>query len=86
MSELRKPEPDGATFRPRCVSIDIEVGGDDRIHALGAVRPDTGPSLTHSDVLERVPRSGRSVFPVKGSAQLPLSPMIETENSQTTWP
>ena len=22
----------------------------------------------------------------KGSAQLPLSPMIETENTQTTWP
>ena len=49
MSESWEPEPDGATFRPRCVSVDIEVGRDDRIHALGAVRPDTGRSLTHSD-------------------------------------
>ena len=48
MSELRKPEPDGAAFRPRCVSVDIEVDGDGRIFALGAVRPDTGRSLTHS--------------------------------------
>ena len=42
-----RPDP-GAPFRPRCVSLDIEVGKDDRIHALGAVRADTGRSLTHS--------------------------------------
>ena len=39
---------DGDLFRPPCVSLDLEVGGDDRIHALGAVRADTGRSLTHS--------------------------------------
>ena len=49
MSEPRKSEPDGAIFRPRCVSVDIEVGGDNRIHALGAVRPDTGRRLMHSE-------------------------------------
>ena len=37
------------TFSPRCVSLDIEVGKKDgRIHALGAVRADTGESFTHS--------------------------------------
>ena len=49
MSEFWKPEPDGANFRPRCVSVDIEIGRDDRIQSLGAVRPDTGRSLTRSD-------------------------------------
>jgi len=39
---------DGGLFRPPCVSLDLEVGRDDRIHALGAVRADTGRSLTHS--------------------------------------
>ncbi len=34
--------------RLRCVALDIEVGKDDRIHAFGAVRADTGRSLTHS--------------------------------------
>ena len=48
MSESRKQEPDGAAFWPPCVSVDLEVGRHDRIHALGAVRPDTGGSLTHS--------------------------------------
>ena len=40
--------PDGAPFRPPCVSIDLEVGRDGRIHSLGAVRADTGRSMTHS--------------------------------------
>ena len=36
-------------IQPRCVSIDLEVGKvDGRIHAFGAVRADTGGSLTHS--------------------------------------
>ncbi|MCY3788910.1 MAG: hypothetical protein OXH63_08990, partial [Gemmatimonadetes bacterium] len=39
---------DGVPFRPACVSFDLEVGKDNRIHALGAVRGDTGRSLTHS--------------------------------------
>ena len=48
------PDPGGAEsrngepVRPYCVSLDIEVGRDDRIHALGAVRTDTGRSLVHS--------------------------------------
>ena len=48
------PDPGGAASRVAtscgrpCVSLDIEVGRDDRIHALGAVRADTGRSLTHS--------------------------------------
>ena len=50
---------DGDLFRPPCVSVDLEVGRDDRIHALGAVRADSGRSLTHSGgglaaVLERL--------------------------------
>ena len=36
------------SFRPRCLSIDLEVSGNGVIHALGAVRADTGESLTHS--------------------------------------
>ena len=40
---------DGDLFRPPCVSLDLEVGRDDRIHAFGAIRADTGRSLTHSD-------------------------------------
>ena len=36
-------------FRPPCVSLDLEVGSDDRIHAIGAIRADTGRSLTYSD-------------------------------------
>ena len=39
---------DGDLFRPPCVSLDLEVGRDDRIHAFGAVRANTGRSLTHS--------------------------------------
>ncbi len=35
------------TFRPRCVSLDLEVGTEDgRIHALGVVRADTGRSYS----------------------------------------
>ena len=33
---------------PSCLSLDLEVGKDHRIHALGAVRADTGRSLVHS--------------------------------------
>ena len=37
------------SFRPRCLSIDLEVGKEDgRIRAFGAVRADAGESLTHS--------------------------------------
>lgn len=36
------------SFRPRCLSIDLEVSRNDVIHALGAVRADTDESLTHS--------------------------------------
>ncbi len=37
------------SFRPRCVSVDLEIGKKDgRIRALGAVRPDTGERLTYS--------------------------------------
>ncbi len=39
---------DSASFWPPCVSLDLEIGKDDRIHALGAVRGDTGRSMTHS--------------------------------------
>ena len=39
---------DGDLLRSPCVSLDLEVGRDDRIRALGAVRADTGCSLTHS--------------------------------------
>ena len=37
------------SFRPHCLSIDLEVGKENRrIHALGAVRADTGDPLTHT--------------------------------------
>ena len=37
------------TFRPRCLSIDLEVGKQDgRIHAFGAVRADTDQRFVHS--------------------------------------
>jgi len=39
---------DSVSFRPACVSLDLEVGKDNRIHAFGAVRGDTGRSMTHS--------------------------------------
>ena len=35
-------------FRPRCLSVDLEVSRNGVIHALGAVRADTAESLTHS--------------------------------------
>ncbi len=38
----------GLSFQPYCVSLDLEVGKNKRIHAFGAVRPDTDRSLTHS--------------------------------------
>ncbi len=39
----------GVSAQPRCLSLDLEVGkADGRIHALGAVRADTGDHLTHS--------------------------------------
>jgi ATP-dependent DNA helicase RecQ len=38
--------PDAAAFKPRCISIDLEVGKDDsRIRQFAAVRGDTGKSL-----------------------------------------
>ena len=41
--------PADEPFRPRCVSLDLEVGRQDgRIHAFGAVRADTGGRLVHS--------------------------------------
>ena len=36
------------SFRPRCLSIDLEVSRNGVIHALGAVRADTDESLTHA--------------------------------------
>ena len=42
--EPRRDEP----FRPRCLSVDLEVSRNGVIHALGAVRADTAESLTHS--------------------------------------
>ena len=39
---------DGVSFRPACVSLDLEVGKDNRIHAFGAVRGDTDRSMAHS--------------------------------------
>ena len=46
----------------RCLSLDLEVGkGDERIHALAGVRPDTGQALT-------VPRVGRN--PARALARL----------------
>ncbi|MDE0219971.1 MAG: RecQ family ATP-dependent DNA helicase [Spirochaetaceae bacterium] len=49
---------DGDLFRPSCVSLDLEVGSDDRIHAIGAVRADTGRRLISgaglADALERL--------------------------------
>ena len=37
------PSREDQPFRPRCLSLDLEVGKDDqRIHAFGAVRADTG--------------------------------------------
>ena len=36
------------SFRPRCLSVDLEVIRNGVIHALGAVRADTGERLTHS--------------------------------------
>ena len=39
----------GKAFRPRCLSVDLEVGKKDgRIRAIGAVRADTGERFTHS--------------------------------------
>ncbi len=40
------PPVDGMPSPPRCLSLDLEVGGrDDRIQAIGAIRPDTGERL-----------------------------------------
>ena len=50
-----EPDPDAPAseenelFRPRCLSLDLEIGRQDgRIHAIGAVRADTGERLVHS--------------------------------------
>ena len=40
---------ENAAFSPRCLSLDLEVGkDDDRIHAFGAVRADTGQCEVYS--------------------------------------
>ena len=36
---------DGEPLLRRCLSLDLEVGPDERIHALAGVRPDTGESV-----------------------------------------
>ncbi|MXX71875.1 MAG: DEAD/DEAH box helicase [Gemmatimonadetes bacterium] len=39
----------GEPYRPRCISLDLEVGReDDRIRALGAIRGDTDERFSHS--------------------------------------
>lgn len=44
-SDLREPQED-EQFRPRCLALDLEIGGHDgRIHAIGAVRADTDERL-----------------------------------------
>ncbi len=55
VSPHRKDQPDAPapeqheSFRPCCLSLDLEVGrADSSIHAIGAVRADTGRCLTHS--------------------------------------
>ncbi|MDE0331869.1 MAG: DEAD/DEAH box helicase, partial [Nitrospinae bacterium] len=48
-AETGAPEPSrDEPFRPRCLSVDLEVSRNGVIHALGAVRADTAESLTHS--------------------------------------
>ncbi len=37
---------EGSRVLHRCLSLDLEVGRDDRIHSLAGVRPDTGQCLT----------------------------------------
>ena len=37
-----RAQEDGARLLRRCLSLDLEVGRDERIHALSGVRPDTG--------------------------------------------
>ncbi len=57
-----KPE-DGVPFRPRCVSLDIEVGSDGRIRAFGAVRPDrqvSNDGLVHPDQRQASDHGGSS--------------------------
>ncbi len=39
---------EGNLFQPCCISLDLEISKNDRIHAFGAVRGDTGKSLIHS--------------------------------------
>jgi len=46
-SAIRQGETDRMPT-PRCLSVDLEVGKDGRIHALAAVRADTDQHLTHS--------------------------------------
>jgi len=46
-SAIRQAETDRMPT-PRCLSVDLEVGKDGRIHALAAVRADTDQHLTHS--------------------------------------
>ncbi len=48
-AETGAPEPkQDEPFRPRCLSVDLEVSRNDVIHAFGAVRADTGEGLMHA--------------------------------------
>lgn len=48
-AKSKPAEVEDDSFRPRCLSVDLEVGREDgRIHALGAVRADTGQRLLRS--------------------------------------
>ena len=40
-----RAQEDGARLLRRCLSLDLEVGRDERIHALAGVRPDTSERL-----------------------------------------
>ena len=48
-AKSKPAEVEDGSLRPRCLSVDLEVGREDgRIHAIGAVRADTGQRLLHS--------------------------------------
>ena len=48
-AKSKPAEVEDDSFRPRCLSVDLEVGREDGgIHAVGAVRGDTDQRLLHS--------------------------------------
>ena len=47
-----RAQEDGARLLRRCLSLDLEVGRDERIHALAGVRPDTGERLVFPQALD----------------------------------